>query len=93
MGKEAIFTVELEAELRDDFIAEARAMHQPASQLVREFMREFVRCRREEREYDAWFRAKVEAALNDPRPGISQALVMDEARAVIDRIAAAKSKA
>ncbi len=23
-------------------------------------------------EYDAWFRAKVQEALNDPRPGISQ---------------------
>ena len=58
MAKEVIFTVELEPELRDDFIVEARAMHRPASQLVREFMGEFVRCRREAREHDAWFRAK-----------------------------------
>ena len=93
MPNEACFTVELETDLCDDFIAEAQAMHRPASELVREFMREFVRCRREAREHDAWFRAKVEEALNDPRPGIPQDEAMDEARFVIERIAAVKSRA
>jgi len=46
MTKEAVFTVKLEAELRDAFMAEARASHRPASQLVRDFMREFVQSRR-----------------------------------------------
>ena len=35
--------------------------------------------------YDAWFRAKVEAALADPRPGIPHDRVMAEMRAIIDR--------
>jgi len=69
MAKEAVFTVKLESELRDAFAAEAEALHQPASQLVREFMREFVRSRQEEREHDAWFRAEVERALKDKSPG------------------------
>ena len=93
MPREAVFTVRLEAELRDDFVAEAPAMHRPASQLVREFMREFVRCRRESREHDAWFRAKVQQALDDPRPGIPHEAVMDDARAVIEGIALDKSRA
>jgi len=70
MPKEAVFTLKLESELRDAFVAEAAAIHRPASQLVREFMREFVRTRQEEREHDAWFRAEVEKALRDPRPGM-----------------------
>lgn len=35
--------------------------------------------------HDAWFRAKVQEALDDPRPTVPQAQVMDEAQALIDR--------
>ncbi len=42
MSKEAVFTVKLEPELRADFVAEAQASHRPASQVLRELMREFV---------------------------------------------------
>jgi antitoxin component of RelBE/YafQ-DinJ toxin-antitoxin module len=70
MAKEAVFTLKIEEDLRDAFMAEAAAMDRPASQLVREFMRDFVRARREEREHDAWFRAEVEKALKDKRPTI-----------------------
>ncbi|HEU0196330.1 MAG TPA: type II toxin-antitoxin system RelB/DinJ family antitoxin [Nevskiaceae bacterium] len=34
--------------------------------------------------YDAWFRAKVYEALDDPRPTIPHRQVMDEAQALID---------
>lgn len=34
--------------------------------------------------YDAWFRAKVQEALDDPRPAEAQAQVMQEAQALID---------
>lgn len=40
--KEAVFTMKLEPELRADFMAEAKASHRPASQLLRELMRDFV---------------------------------------------------
>lgn len=80
MAKEAEFTVKVETELRDAFAAEAEAAHQPASNLVREFMREFVQRRRETREHDAWFRAEVQRALDDPRPGTPHDMVMDETR-------------
>lgn len=65
MPKEAMFTLKLEAELRDQFMAEAEATHRPASQLVREFMREFVTRQRQAREHDAWFRAEVEQGLRE----------------------------
>ena len=86
MAKESVFTLKLEDDLRDAFMAEAAAMDRPASQLVREFMRDFVRARREEREHDAWFRAEVEKALKDKRPGIPHEDVMREARAKIDAV-------
>jgi predicted transcriptional regulator len=61
MQKEAVFTLKLEAELRDEFMAEAEAAHQPASQVARELFREYVRRQREAREYDNFLRQKVEA--------------------------------
>jgi len=60
--------------------------------LSREFqeLREFVKRQREAREHDAWFRAKVQEAIDDPRPGIPHDVVLDETRAIIDRIVADK---
>jgi predicted transcriptional regulator len=62
MPKEAVFTMKLEAELREEFMAEAEAMHRPASQVLRELMREFVQRQREVREYDEFLGSKVAAA-------------------------------
>lgn len=93
MAKESVFTLKLEEDLRDAFMAEAAAIDRPASQLVREFMRDFVRGRREEREHDAWFRAEVEKALKDKRPTIPHEKVMREARAKVDAAARRKRSA
>jgi hypothetical protein len=93
MPKEAVFTLKLETELRDAFVAEAEAAHQPASQLVREFMREFIRSRQEAREHDAWYRTEVQKALDDPRPGIPHEEVMREMLARIDAVAGRKRSA
>jgi len=69
MPKEAVFTMKLEPELRDEFMAEAEAAHRPASQIVRELMREFVHRQREAREYDEFLRRKVELARASIRAG------------------------
>jgi predicted transcriptional regulator len=69
MSKQAVFTMKLEPELRDDFMAEAEAAHRPASQIVRELMREFVQRQREERAYDEFLREKVETARTSMRTG------------------------
>ena len=62
MLKEAVFTMKLEPELRADFIAEAQAADRPASQIMRELMRDYVRRQREARQYDEFLRKKVDAA-------------------------------
>lgn len=62
MSKQAVFTMKLEAELRDQFMAEAEASHRPASQIVREMMRQFVQEQQEAREYQAFLQQKVDVA-------------------------------
>lgn len=63
MSKEAVFTLKLEADLRDAFMKEAAESHRPASQIVRDFMREFVRKQQEQREYDEWLDADLDRAI------------------------------
>ena len=53
MCKEAVFTMKLETELRDAFMEAAKNDHRPASQIVREFMRNFVEQDREYVEFSA----------------------------------------
>lgn len=62
MPKEAVFTMKLEPALRDAFMSEAQANHRPASQILRELMREFVQRQRQAREYDEFLLRKVESA-------------------------------
>lgn len=85
MPKEAVFTMKLEAELRDQFMAEAEAAHRPASQVVRELMRDFVQKQREAREYEAFLHRKVEAARASRQAGLGQANQKVEARAAARR--------
>ena len=62
MSKEAVFTMKLEAQLRDTFMAEAEASHRPASQIMRELMRDFVQRQKQARDYDAFLNSKVAQA-------------------------------
>ncbi len=72
MAKEAVFTMKLEPELRAEFMAEANAAHRPASQVLRELMREFVQNQRTAREYDEFLHRKVESARLSMRAGQGQ---------------------
>ena len=71
MPKEAVFTMKLEPELRADFMAEAEAAHRPASQVLRELMRDFIKRQREEREYDEFLSRKDDASRVSMRAGVS----------------------
>lgn len=62
MSKSAVFTLKLEQDLRDDFLAAAQASDRPASQVVRELMRDYVERYQHELDYTAFLRAKVRAA-------------------------------
>lgn len=69
MSTKAVFTMKLEPELRDTFMAEAAADDRPAAQVVRELMRGYIEQRREGREYDEYLRRKVEAGRASMRAG------------------------
>lgn len=73
MSKEAVFTMKLEPELRAEFMAEAEAAHWPASQVLRELMREFVQRQREAREYDEFLSRKVDASRASMLAGVGHA--------------------
>lgn len=89
MSKEAIFTMKLEAELRAQFMAEAEAADRPASQVMRELMREYVQRQRQAREYDEFLRQKVEAARHSVRAGKGRSNAKVEARFAARRASAA----
>nr|WP_282098998.1 antitoxin of toxin-antitoxin stability system [Thauera aromatica] len=55
--------------MRAAFIAEAEAAHRPASQVVRELMREFIERQREAREYASFLQRKVDVARTSMRAG------------------------
>ena len=66
MAKEAVFTMKLEPELRDAFMAAAAAADRPASQIVREFMRDYVQ---QDRRYVEFLRRTVETSRADIAAG------------------------
>ncbi|MBD1536545.1 antitoxin of toxin-antitoxin stability system [Xanthomonas citri pv. citri] len=70
MSTKAVFTMKLEPELRDTFMAEAAADDRPAAQVVRELMRDYITRRREAREYDDFVRRKVEVARKQRDAGL-----------------------
>ena len=69
MSKDAVFTMKLEPDLRAEFMAAAEASHRPASQVVRELMREFVQREQERQNHSAFLHRKVEAARASSRAG------------------------
>ncbi len=72
MSKEAVFTLKLEPELRASFMAETEATHRPASQVMRELMREFVQRQQDAREYDDFLRRKVDLGRSSMRAGLGR---------------------
>jgi len=66
MAKEAVFTMKLDHELREAFMAAAKAADRPASQIVREFMRDYVQ---QDRDYVEFLRRKVERSRADITAG------------------------
>ncbi len=69
MSTKAVFTMKLEPELRDMFMAEAAADDRPAAQVGREIKCNCIKQRRQVCEYDAYLRRKVEVARADKVAG------------------------
>jgi predicted transcriptional regulator len=55
------FTFRVDYKLKDAFTEAARANDRPGSQLLRDFMRDYV----ERAEHDVWFRAEVEQSMKE----------------------------
>lgn len=86
---DAIVTLAVPAELKGSFESAAAAVDRSADEVLRDFMRTFVRERAAAAaEHDAWFRAQVQAALDDPSPSIPHEEVVKATRALLDRLAA-----
>nr|WP_296716225.1 antitoxin of toxin-antitoxin stability system [Tistrella sp.] len=60
MSSKVVFTMKLEPELRDRFMAETAADDRPAAQVMRELMRDYIDRRQKARDYDDFLRRKVE---------------------------------
>lgn len=70
MAKEAVFTMKLEPELREAFMAAAEREDRPASQIVRELMRDYVDLQRPmTAEYLALLQRSVDRGLADVAAG------------------------
>lgn len=67
--QEANFTLRVDNALKTAFAEAARRQDRTAAQLIRDYMRSVVQETREQDEYEAWFRARVEAARQDIREG------------------------
>ena len=61
--------VRVENELKSAFTKAAKAADRTTSQLLRDFMRDFVRRQAEQADYDAWLRQRVEAGRAAVRDG------------------------
>jgi predicted transcriptional regulator len=59
--RETTYTFRVDQELKKAFTEAAHANDRPGSQLLREFMRDYV----ERAEHDSWFRAEVEQSLKE----------------------------
>jgi predicted transcriptional regulator len=58
------FTFRVDAPLKEQFTAAAKGRDRTGAQLLRDFMREYVR-RQDAVEHDAWFRAQVDLAIQE----------------------------
>ncbi|KVZ00161.1 CopG family ribbon-helix-helix protein [Burkholderia ubonensis] len=57
---EATFTFRVDEALKTEFSTAAKAHDRTGAQLLRDFMRDYVKQQQEAAEYDAWLRTKVE---------------------------------
>ena len=66
---EATFTFRVDGELKSEFAEAAKAHDRTGAQLLRDFMRDYVRHRQEAAAHDAWFRREVQLGLDSANAG------------------------
>lgn len=66
---ETTLTFRVDETLKSEFAAAAKDRDRTGAQLLRDFMRDFVRQQKEAAEYDAWFRRQVQTGLDAANAG------------------------
>lgn len=66
---EATFTFRVDESLKEAFSSAAKARDRTGAQLLRDFMRDFVKQQQEAAEHDAWFRRQVQVGLDSANAG------------------------
>jgi predicted transcriptional regulator len=66
---EVTFTFRVDEALKSEFASAAKARDRTGAQLLRDFMRDFVRQQQEAAEHDAWFRRQVQIGLDAANAG------------------------
>ena len=66
---EATFTFRVDETLKSEFAKAAKARDRTGAQLLRDYMRDFVRQQQEAAEHDAWFRRQVQIGLDSANAG------------------------
>ncbi|WOF77652.1 CopG family ribbon-helix-helix protein [Stutzerimonas kunmingensis] len=66
---EATFTFRVDDALKSEFAQAAKARDRTGAQLLRDFMRDFVRQQQEAAEHDAWLRRQVQMGLDSANAG------------------------
>ncbi len=80
---DATFTFRVDEALKAQFSTAAKARDRSGAQLLRDFMRDYVRQEEETAAHDAWFRRQVQIGLDSANAGdlVSAAEVEAEAQA------------
>ena len=66
---EATFTFRVDEGLKEEFSTAAKSRDRTGAQLLRDFMRDFVKQQQEATEHDAWFRREVQIGLDAANAG------------------------
>ena len=66
---EATFTFRVDEALKEQFSTAAKSRDRTGAQLLRDFMRDFVKQQQEATAHDAWFRREVQIGLDAAKVG------------------------
>ena len=90
---ETTFTFRVDDGLKDQFTKAAKGRDRSGAQLLRDFMRDFVKQQQEVTEHDAWFRREVQVGLDAAKAGDLVSAEEVEAEAVAWRAEIRRKKA
>lgn len=68
-GATATFTFRVDEGLKTEFSTAAKARDRSSAQLLREFMRNFVRQQKDAAAHDAWFRRQMQTGIDSADAG------------------------